>query len=93
MNINKQIEQVQALNLAFAATEQQLTAEIAALAQREQEVAAQLQALRQQAEQEKAEQAAIHSEQEHALRREYAERPRGKRPCCGACRTATRGRL
>lgn len=74
MNMNKHIEQVQALNLAFAATEQKLTAEIAALTQREQEVTAQLLALRLQAEQEKTEQAAICSEQAHALQREHAER-------------------
>lgn len=67
MNSNKHIEQLQALNLAFAATEQKLAAEIATLRQREEQIASQVQALQQQTEQASAQQA-------HALSSEYAER-------------------
>lgn len=74
MTMNKCIEQIHSLNLAFAATEQQLTDEIAALSQREQQVAVRLLAVQQQAEQEKVEQARLLSEQADTLRSEYAER-------------------
>jgi len=74
MSTTKHIEQIHALNLAFAATEQQLKEEITAKTQREQEVAAQLLAAQQQAEQQRAELARSHSEQERALQREHAER-------------------
>ena len=74
MSTNKHIELIHDLNLAFAATEQQLTGEITALTQREQEVAAQLLTVQQQAEEQRAELARSHSEQERALRHQYAER-------------------
>ena len=74
MSTNKHIEQIHALNLAFAVAEQQLTGEITALTQREKEVTAQLLVVQQQAEQQRAELARSHSEQERILRNQYAER-------------------
>ena len=61
--MNKHIEQIQALNLAFAATEHTLTIEIGALTLREQKVRSQLLSLEQKTVQEMAEQV----EREHTL--------------------------
>ena len=66
MTTDKHIEQIQALNLAFAATEEKLVAEIASLRQHDGKIAPQVQAAQQQTEQENAQ----HAEREH---RQHAE--------------------
>lgn len=72
--MNKHMEQIHALNLAFAATERKLVNEISALTQREQEIAAELRDLQQRIELEKIELAHRQNEQKHALHSQYAER-------------------
>lgn len=72
--MNKQMEQIHALNLAFAAAEHKLINEISALTQREQEIAAELRGLKQRSELEKVELAHSQNEQKHVLHSQYAER-------------------